>query len=377
MESQNIPTRFLPAVRSSAAEIDQCKRALLKNPFLSSILDFVPVITLLLNKNRQIVQANKAVINIADLKGSDVIFGLRPGELVDCIHARETEGGCGTTEFCRVCGAANAILSSQNGQPDVRECRIIKTSGEAMDLRVWTSLFLVGDDKYTFFSVVDITDEKRRRWLERIFFHDVMNSVTGVLAAAEIIKDARPEDKDKMAEVIMAAGNRIVEEIGAQKDLTAAETGELKIDCKPLSSTALLKDIAALYEQSHLCRNKKVVVGVNEDITFSSDRRLLFRVISNMTKNALEATPEGAVITLMAERIGDRIKLSVNNPGTIPEDVCLQIFQRSFSTKAGDRGLGTYSMKLLSERYLKGKVSFTTQEAQGTTFIAEYPINPA
>jgi hypothetical protein len=30
-------------------------------------------------------------------------------------------------------------------------------------------------------------------------------------------------------------------------------------------------------------------------------------------------------------------------------------------------------MKLLSERYLKGKVSFTTSELTGTTFTAWYP----
>jgi sensor histidine kinase regulating citrate/malate metabolism len=56
--------------------------------------------------------------------------------------------------------------------------------------------------------------------------------------------------------------------------------------------------------------------------------------------------------------------------------VQLQLFQRSFSTKAADRGLGTYSMKLLSERYLKGQVWFTTSLEQGTTFIGRYPLLP-
>jgi signal transduction histidine kinase len=46
----------------------------------------------------------------------------------------------------------------------------------------------------------------------------------------------------------------------------------------------------------------------------------------------------------------------------------LQIFQRFFSTKGPGRGLGTYSMKLFGERYLKGKVDFSSQAPQGTTF---------
>jgi signal transduction histidine kinase len=55
------------------------------------------------------------------------------------------------------------------------------------------------------------------------------------------------------------------------------------------------------------------------------------------------------------------------------ESVQRQVFQRSFTTKELGRGLGTYSMKLLSERYLNGNVSFTTSPKQGTTFTARYP----
>jgi signal transduction histidine kinase len=53
------------------------------------------------------------------------------------------------------------------------------------------------------------------------------------------------------------------------------------------------------------------------------------------------------------------------------------MFQRSFSTKGAGRGLGSYSVKLLSERYLNGKVSFTSSEDEGTTFIARYPAAAA
>jgi signal transduction histidine kinase len=58
----------------------------------------------------------------------------------------------------------------------------------------------------------------------------------------------------------------------------------------------------------------------------------------------------------------------------MPRDVQLQVFQRSFSTKGSGRGLGTYSMKLLSERYLQGRVTFDTSPAKGTTFRAIYPL---
>lgn len=54
----------------------------------------------------------------------------------------------------------------------------------------------------------------------------------------------------------------------------------------------------------------------------------------------------------------------------------LQIFNRSFSTKSTGRGLGTYSMKYLTEKYLRGEMSFTSVEGEGTTFLARYPLGP-
>lgn len=70
---------------------------------------------------------------------------------------------------------------------------------------------------------------------------------------------------------------------------------------------------------------------------------------------------------------GEFVEFWVNNPNVMPRTAQLQVFQRSFSTKGSGRGLGTYSMKLISERYLKGAVAFTSCEEQGTTFLARYP----
>ena len=86
----------------------------------------------------------------------------------------------------------------------------------------------------------------------------------------------------------------------------------------------------------------------------------------------IHATENGTV-TIGCEIIGENIKYWVHNPGFVPRDIQLQIFNRSFSTKNQNRGLGTYSMKLLSS-FLKGTVNFTTSEEDGTIFNAEYPI---
>jgi signal transduction histidine kinase len=100
----------------------------------------------------------------------------------------------------------------------------------------------------------------------------------------------------------------------------------------------------------------------------------LSRVLGNMLKNGLEAVQQGERVTIGC-RPGDRkAEFWVHNPGVMSENVRLQVFQRSFSTKGTGRGLGTYSIKLLTERYLRGQVSFRSGEGEGTTFMACYPL---
>ncbi len=65
---------------------------------------------------------------------------------------------------------------------------------------------------------------------------------------------------------------------------------------------------------------------------------------------------------------------AVKNSGYIPHDHQLQLFKRSFSTKGTGRGLGTYSIKLLTEKYLEGKVWFESSVEKGTAFFAWYPL---
>jgi hypothetical protein len=63
--------------------------------------------------------------------------------------------------------------SQQFKRLDIQECRMI--CGEqgknetALGLRVWSRPIEVNGEVFTVFSVVDISDEKRRKMLERIF----------------------------------------------------------------------------------------------------------------------------------------------------------------------------------------------------------------
>jgi sensor histidine kinase regulating citrate/malate metabolism len=106
----------------------------------------------------------------------------------------------------------------------------------------------------------------------------------------------------------------------------------------------------------------------SDDVTVVLDAAVLGRVLGNMIKNALEACAPGETATAGCRADGGAVQFWVHNPGVIAPAVQHQIFQRTFSTRGPDRGLGTYSMKLLGEGYLGGRVSFTSSEEGGTVF---------
>jgi len=374
MESKVLSTQYAPAERASSEEIQKQSLFFSEPHNLETFSDALPNIFLALNKQRQIVFSNQALPDLVGRKDPEEVYGLRPGEVLNCIHANETDGGCGTTEFCRTCGAVNAILSAIGGKKDVKECRITNQSRESLDLRVWTTPF--GDEgKFISFIVTDISHEKRRRALERIFFHDVLNTAGGIQGLAEILKEEEDdEEADELIDLIQVGANTLIEEINAQKALSAAETGELSVHPESVRANELLKEVSDLYENHEVSHDRSIVLDLDTDnIEFTSDRTLARRVLANMIKNALEASSVGGTVSMGGKGEGDFVEFRVHNDGCMPRSSQLQVFQRSFSTKGNGRGLGTYSIRLLTERYLKGTVSFTSTEEAGTTFRVSLP----
>jgi signal transduction histidine kinase len=176
-------------------------------------------------------------------------------------------------------------------------------------------------------------------------------------------------------ETIFSLTNRLIDEIKSQRDLLSAENNELIVNPVTCNSLEIISDVIVLYSNHQVIKEKEIIIDQNsENINFISDNVLLKRVLGNMIKNALEASNEGDKVTAGSRFNENEIEFYIHNNIFMPDEVQLQIFQRSFSTKGTGRGLGTYSIKLLSEKYLRGKVLFESSEGNGTTFYARFPL---
>ncbi|VVS91620.1 histidine kinase domain [Desulfoluna spongiiphila] len=367
-------TQFASVERLGPGEI-RAQSQLFTSFEMRELAEALPVVFLVLNRCRQIVCVNQRFLELAGVKDSEQVYGKRPGEALGCVNALSSESGCGTTEFCSVCGAVKSILASQDEKPSVMECVITSQGGGVLELRVRTSPIWRGGELFTIFSAVDISDENRRKSLERTFFHDISNTAAAISGTAELLMDGPGFGPDAgEVETVFYASQWLLDEIRSHKNLLEAEAGELQPQLIPVSALETLRQCLGLYTRNKSTHSRTLSLSPDSrDAVVETDPVLLRRILINMFKNALEATPEGGRVDTGCTPCGDAVHFSVTNAGYIPRDIQLGIFQRSFSTKGSGRGVGTYSMKLFAERYLGGTVSYTSSPDSGTTFSLFLP----
>lgn len=341
------------------------------------LLDALPGVLLVLNGQRRIVHANRALLDLCRLSDVATCIGRRIGDLLECEHAVQASDGCGCAGPCESCGAILAALSGLAGVGASRECRLTRLRGErleALDLRAEATPLRYRGEDFVIMALTDISHEKRRQVLESIFFHDVLNLMGSVRGFTELLQTYDMDRRPEIYRLLHEAADQVIDEIEGQRLLLAAERGGLQLKPEPFDGRELLAHLAELYRAHPVCGGRRIELAVaGEPVPLVSDRALVRRILGNMLKNALEACAEGETVTLGCGGEAPWAEFFVHNPGGILPRIQRQIFKRNFSTKGGDRGLGTYGMRLLSG-YLRGEVRFTSAHETGTRFALRLPL---
>lgn len=371
---------FLEEKRLSKVEFEKQIQSFQQFELLKKAFDCTNILVIIINQQRQIVFANKAFLNLVSKTDLDSVLGKRLGEVIYCVHAEEGLYGCGSSPDCEHCDALNIIMKSiSKGDVSSGEAILVqRLAGKDLPLNLleYVVPLKMGEHNYYVVSFMDISDTIRRRSMEKVFFHDIINSAGALKGLIGLLKDEVTPEIEPEVEFIEYSFQALVEEIISQKQLLEAENDELEVDMITLNTIEILNIVKRYFKYYEIERNQEIVLGEAADTSFKSDYNLLLRVLNNMVKNALEASNKGEKVTLGCKLIEENsLRMWVHNQQVISPEVKPRLFQRSFSTKSLGRGWGTYSMKLFGERYLNGTVGFQSEEDQGTTFYLDLPLN--
>lgn len=377
-------TYFAPAERAPQDVLKRSIRRASQNPLIDTMLEAIGAWVAVLNRQRQVLAVNNAFLEALGIDDPAGILGLRPGEILHCVHATEEPAGCGTTPYCASCGAVIAMMTAQaSAQPQQRECALRFEKSGAIRERAFSircAPLNIEGEELLLICLVDVTDEKDRAALERTFLHDISNALGALSVETGIlVNHGGTGDAESLVQVQRAV-RTVARELKVQRMLAEGSAGACPLSLEQVRPQDVLADMQAIFGTHAVRGNQRLTIRTGADNEpFETDVGLLTRVLSNMLTNAFEAGSADDEVRLEVETSPDCIDFSVWNAAPIPQAVQLRVFQRYFSTKEGvSRGLGTFAMKLVGESLLGGSVSFTSSEKAGTTFRLRLPRrNPA
>ena len=114
--------------------------------------------------------------------------------------------------------------------------------------------------------------------------------------------------------------------------------------------------------------------GEGRTLSMLFDRIKLKQAVLNLLTNAIEASPEAGLITIVAQLVDEQVQIAIRDEGAgIQSEVHEQIFTPFFTTKKTGSGLGLAFAEKIVELH-QGTVVAQNNPDQGATFTITLPL---
>ena len=152
-------------------------------------------------------------------------------------------------------------------------------------------------------------------------------------------------------------------------------TRPLATDKRPGQFAALVSRVADSFFQSLGRNDIELRLDIDESTpTFSFDSDKIHQTLINLTKNAVEAMPNGGVLSICSGHDESIVWLEVRDTGDgIPEHELSAVFEPFFSRKKEGSGIGLAVCRAIIEDHGGQILAFNRPEG-GMTFRIELPI---
>lgn len=360
------------------AAIEARQTALEGDSLAGELIQTYPDAVVVLDESRQILLANAEALSLCRLSDIRQMLGLHPCEALSCVHSDGSRWDGRLHSTCNGCGLESAVAASRKQNRKVTsECSVASGGDSAAfhEIRVTASPAKLNGIPVSVVVMKDISGERQRRLLERLFFHDVLNTVSGLCGLAHALDGEQldAEEETRYRGWLVELTTSLEEEIQHHRALLLAERDEYRGEISDVPVEPLFSELGALYSRHQSAAGRRIEIADAGALNIRTDAALLKRTLGNLLKNAIEATPPGETVRLSVTGQGDEVCFAVWNPGQIPEQIRPRLFHRFVTTKGAGRGLGTYSARVFGEKYLKGKLEFRSSATEGTTFTLRVP----
>ena len=165
------------------------------------------------------------------------------------------------------------------------------------------------------------------------------------------------------------------------QELSRVEARAYELALRPLDISALIKTVtkrlAPRFESKRITPDLELASDLSP-VLADKDRGI--QVLTNLTGNALQYTPEGGKITLSAKRLNGEVQISVHDTGIgIPPEHLSHIFDRFYRvdksrSRQSGGGIGLTIARALVEAHGGRIWAESAGEGSGSTFAFTLPI---
>jgi signal transduction histidine kinase len=197
--------------------------------------------------------------------------------------------------------------------------------------------------------------------------HDMKTPLMAIGGFAHLMQKKLDEDNTclEKLDVILKETKRL--ESMVTDMLTFA--GSMTLNRTPGSVNNVVADILPIVEE--VAKNRKINLQTKlaENLpTFDFDHMRIGQVLTNLITNAIQASPEGGMVTVSFHGERKRVVLTVVDHGCgIPSNKKKEIFSPFFTTKKDGTGLGLAIVKKVIEAH-EGQLEVLENTGRGMTF---------
>ncbi|MBE6988344.1 MAG: HAMP domain-containing histidine kinase [Ruminococcaceae bacterium] len=243
------------------------------------------------------------------------------------------------------------------------------------------------DELYTltdsFNSMADeiMKNENERKGLIANVSHDLRTPMTTISGFVDAMIDGtiKPENQDKYLHIISDEVKRLSRLANDMVELSRFQSDTFEFTPTSFDLTEVVRRIVISFEQKIIAKNIEIDMDIPDVLNIYADRDSVFRVIYNLTDNAVKFTNQNGRMAFKISQSGGKAVMSIENSGTpIPPDEAKNVFERFYkldksrSENKQGAGLGLYIAKTIVGRH--GGDIYATSLPDGTRFTFNLPI---
>lgn len=339
------------------------------------------------NASGKIVFWNKALENITGLKKDEVIdknFWDIQGQIL-CQEDQNLFG-----DKIKLLWESGAIVDlALSHEQQFQEFLLKKIDNTVIPVE--QSFYIFRESKKTFYIISFIRDISKHKREQEVFekymnalIHDLRSPLVVLIGYSGLLldEDFSLEETKELSKTINDYGKKMLKMMETYLLLKKIEQGQCGLEKKDKTIFEIIDEIKKAF--SELSDKKKVRVILRNPKNNFLDQSLIQKkvkvneillnsLLTNLLRNAIEASPgadNDIVVNIYEE---DGFCLSIFNPEKIPEENQKKLFQKFSTSKKNGSGLGLYSAKLITQAH-NGTLSYQAL-VDGTRFIVKIPFN--